>query len=73
MEVLQAFIGTGMPAVIVAVAITRIPYGGRVIRAVALSVREMSYVEAGRASGASAARIAAHAKREHPRRQAPTV
>jgi len=69
MEVLQAFpdlilamaismaIGTGLPAVIVAIAITRIPFGGRVIRSVALSVREMAYVEAGRASGASALRI----------------
>jgi peptide/nickel transport system permease protein len=71
MEVLQAFpdlilamaismaIGTGLPAVIVAIAITRIPFGGRVIRSVALSVREMQYVEAGRASGASALRIMA--------------
>ena len=69
MEIMQAFpdlilamaismaIGTGMPAVIVAIAITRIPFGGRVIRSVALSVREMQYVEAGRASGASALRI----------------
>ena len=69
MEVLQAFpdlilamaismaIGTGLQAVIFAIAITRIPFGGRVIRAVALSIREMSYVEAGRASGASALRI----------------
>src|SRR5262245_17092136 len=69
MEVLQAFpdlilamaismaIGTGLPAVIVAIAITRIPFGGRVIRSVALSVRAMPYVEAGRAAGASAFRI----------------
>jgi ABC-type dipeptide/oligopeptide/nickel transport system permease subunit len=69
MEVMQAFpdlilamaismaIGTGLPAVIVAIAITRIPFGGRVIRSVAISVREMQYVEAGRASGASALRI----------------
>lgn len=69
MEMLQAFpdlilamaismaIGTGLPAVIVAIAITRIPFGGRVIRSVALSVREMAYVEAGRASGASSLRI----------------
>src|SRR5262245_27300349 len=68
-EVLQAFpdlilamaismaIGTGLPAVIVAIAITRLPFGGRVIRSVALSVREMPYVEAGRAAGASAIRI----------------
>jgi len=71
MEVMQAFpdlilamaismaIGTGLPAVIVAIAITRMPFGGRVIRSVALSVREMQYVEAGRASGASALRIMA--------------
>lgn len=69
MEILQAFpdlilamaismaIGTGLPAVIAAIAVTRIPFGGRVIRSVALSVREMPYVEAARASGASAARI----------------
>ena len=69
MEILQAFpdlilamaisvaIGTGLPAVIIAIAITRIPFGGRVIRSVAISVREMSYVEAGRATGASAFRI----------------
>ncbi|PYM71526.1 MAG: D,D-dipeptide ABC transporter permease [Candidatus Rokuibacteriota bacterium] len=69
MEILQAFpdlilamaismaIGTGLPAVIVAIAITRIPFGGRVIRSVAITVREMAYVEAGRASGASAFRI----------------
>ena len=69
MEILQAFpdlilamaisvaIGTGLPAVITAIAITRLPFGGRVIRSVAISVREMSYVEAGRATGASALRI----------------
>src|SRR6059036_694727 len=69
MEVLQAFpdlilamaismaIGTGLPAVIVAIAITRLPFGGRVIRSVALSVREMPFVEAGRAAGASQLRI----------------
>src|SRR5438093_1130980 len=71
MEILQAFpdlilamaismaIGTGLQAVIFAIAITRIPFGGRVIRSVALSVREMPYVEAGRASGASALRVMA--------------
>jgi len=69
MEILQAFpdlilamaisvaIGTGLPAVIIAIAITRLPFGGRVIRSVAITVREMAYVEAGRASGASAFRI----------------
>jgi peptide/nickel transport system permease protein len=71
MEVLQAFpdlilamaismaIGTGLPAVIIAIAITRLPFGGRVIRSVALSVRELPYVEAGRAAGASTLRIMA--------------
>src|SRR5882762_5677074 len=69
MEILQAFpdlildlaismaMGTGLPAVLVAIAITRIPFGGRVISSVAVSVREMAYVEAGRATGASAFRI----------------
>lgn len=68
-EILQSFpdlilamaismaIGTGMPAVIVAIAITRIPFGNRVIRSVALTVRELTYVEATRASGASQARV----------------
>lgn len=69
MEILQAFpdlilamaismaIGTGMQAVIVAIAVTRIPFGGRVIRSVALTVKELSYVEAGRSVGASQLRI----------------
>jgi peptide/nickel transport system permease protein len=71
MEVLQAFpdlilamaismaIGTGLPAVIIAIAITRIPFGGRVIRSVAISVREMPYVEAARAAGAPTLRVMA--------------
>lgn len=71
MEVLQSFpdlilamaismaIGTGMPAVILAIAITRLPFGGRVIRSVALSVKEMQFVEAGRSSGASPLRVMA--------------
>src|SRR5262252_8038280 len=52
MEILQAF-----PDLFLAIAITRLPFGGRVIRSVAIAVREMSYVEAGRATGASALRI----------------
>ena len=73
-EVLQSFpdlilamaismaIGTGMPAVIVAIAITRIPFGNRVIRSVALTIRELAYVEAARAAGGSALAkaVAAH-------------
>jgi peptide/nickel transport system permease protein len=69
MEILQSFpdlilamaismaIGTGLSAVIVAIAITRIPFGGRVIRSVALSVSEMPFVEAGRAAGGSQFRV----------------
>ena len=52
-------IGTGMPAVIVAIAITRIPFGNRVIRSVALTIRELSYVEAARAAGAPSLRVMA--------------
>src|SRR5437879_909663 len=69
MEILQSFpdlilamaismaIGTGLQAVIFAIAVTRIPFGGRVIRSVSLSIRETPYVEAGRASAGSALRI----------------
>jgi len=52
-------LGAGMGTVIVAIAITRIPFGGRVIRAVVLSVKEMAYVEAARGIGASHLRIMA--------------
>jgi ABC-type dipeptide/oligopeptide/nickel transport system permease subunit len=70
-EVLQSFpdlilamaismaVGTGMPAVIVAIAITRIPFGNRVIRSVALTIRELAYVEAARSAGSSQLRIMA--------------
>jgi peptide/nickel transport system permease protein len=69
MEILQSFpdlilamaismaIGTGMQAVVVAIAATRIPFGGRVIRAVAMTVKELAYVEAGRSIGASQLRM----------------
>src|SRR5919108_3567946 len=69
MEILQSFpdlilamaismaIGTGMYAVIVAIAVTRIPFGGRIIRSVALTVKELAYVEAGRSVGASQLRM----------------
>ena len=52
-------LGAGMGTVIVAIAITRIPFGGRVIRAVVLSLKELSYVEAARGLGASHLRIMA--------------
>jgi len=52
-------LGAGMGTVIVAIAITRIPFGGRVIRAVVMSLKEMSYVEAARGLGASHLRMMA--------------
>ncbi len=69
MEFLQSFpdlilamaiamaLGAGFGTVIVAIAITRIPFGGRVIRAVVLSLKEMQYVEAARGLGASHTRM----------------
>jgi ABC-type dipeptide/oligopeptide/nickel transport system permease subunit len=50
-------LGGGLGTVIVAIAITRIPFGGRVIRAVVLSLKEMQYVEAARGLGASHKRL----------------
>ncbi|HTZ37749.1 MAG TPA: ABC transporter permease [Stellaceae bacterium] len=50
-------LGAGFGTVIVAIAITRIPFGGRVIRAVVLSLKQMSYVEAARGVGASKLRV----------------
>ena len=52
-------LGAGLGTVIVAIAITRIPFGGRVIRAVVLSLKEMAYVEAARGLGASHLRMMA--------------
>ena len=52
-------LGTGQGTVIVAIAVTRIPFGGRIVRAVALSLKEMAYVEAARAIGAAPLRIMA--------------
>lgn len=50
-------LGGGIATVIVAIAITRIPFGGRVIRSVVLSLKEMQYVEAARGIGASHKRL----------------
>ena len=50
-------LGGGMTTVIVAIAVTRIPFGGRVIRSVVLSLKEMQYVEAARGLGASHRRL----------------
>jgi ABC-type dipeptide/oligopeptide/nickel transport system permease subunit len=50
-------LGAGTWTVIVAIAITRIPFGGRVIRSVTLALKEIAYVEAARGIGASPLRI----------------
>ena len=55
--VLLLGLGAGVFTVIVAIAITRIPLSVRVIRSVALSVKENAYVEAARAIGASDLRV----------------
>ncbi len=57
--VLLVALGGGMWTVIVAIAVTRLPYGVRVIRSVALTVKELTYVDAARAMGASNLRIMA--------------
>ncbi|MDP3064572.1 MAG: ABC transporter permease [Chloroflexota bacterium] len=57
--VLALVLGAGMWTVIVAIAATRVPFGVRVVRAVALTVKESVYVESARAVGASQLRIMA--------------
>lgn len=57
--VLLVALGGGMWTVIIAIAVTRLPYGVRVIRSVALTVKELTYVDAARAMGASNLRIMA--------------
>ena len=54
---LAAALGPGLDTVIIAIAATKIPFGGRVIRSVALQIREMDYVTAARSIGASHIRI----------------
>ena len=50
-------LGAGVWTVIIAIAVTRIPFGGRVIRSVVLSLKEMPFVEAARGLGASNMRL----------------
>jgi peptide/nickel transport system permease protein len=52
-----AILGTGVQNVILAIAIPMIPRCARVVRASALAVREMPYVDAARASGFKDSRI----------------
>ena len=55
--VLVVGMGAGLWAVVIAIGVTRLPFGVRVVRAVALSVQELPYVDAARAIGASHLRI----------------
>jgi ABC-type dipeptide/oligopeptide/nickel transport system permease subunit len=52
-------LGAGLPTVIIAIAVTRIPLSTRVIRSVALTTKSLAYVEAARTVGASPLRILA--------------
>jgi ABC-type dipeptide/oligopeptide/nickel transport system permease subunit len=54
---LMAMLTPGLWTVIIAISVTRIPFGARVVRSVALQVREMDYVASARAIGASDLRI----------------
>ena len=49
--------GAGLWAVVIAIGMTRLPFGVRVVRSVALALKELAYVEAARAIGASSVRI----------------
>jgi len=55
--VMTAALGPSLPTVIIAISIPFIPRVARVVRALTLSIRETSYVEAARAMGANPARI----------------
>ena len=57
--VLLVGFGAGLGPVVLAISITRLPFGARVMRSVALSVKELTYVEAARAIGAPGLRIMA--------------
>ena len=52
-------LGGGIWTVIIAIAVTRLPFGVRVIRSVTLAIKELPYVDAARAVGASDLRIMA--------------
>jgi peptide/nickel transport system permease protein len=52
-------LGAGLQTVIIAIAVTRVPGTTRIVRSVALSLRELAYVEAARALGTPSASIMA--------------
>lgn len=54
---LLVVLGAGLLTVIIAISVTRIPSATRITRAVVLSIKETSYVEAARMIGASHVRI----------------
>jgi peptide/nickel transport system permease protein len=54
---LMAALGAGLSTVIIAIAVTRVPLSTRVVRSMVLSVKELAYVEAAGALGASRARV----------------
>jgi len=56
---LMAGLGAGLSTVIVAIAVTRVPLTTRVVRSMVLSVKELAYVEAAGALGASGVRVMA--------------
>lgn len=57
--ILVSGLGAGLWTVIIAIAVTRLPYGVRVIRSVAMSIKENDYVLAARAIGVSNLRMMA--------------
>lgn len=54
---LMVGMGAGIQTVVIAIAVTRVPMSTRVIRSMALSVKEHQYVEAARVLGANDLRI----------------
>ncbi|MEK7848211.1 MAG: ABC transporter permease [Chloroflexota bacterium] len=54
---LMAVMGPSVPNVIVAISVAFLPRANRVVRAAALAVKELQYIEAARAVGATRARI----------------
>jgi ABC-type dipeptide/oligopeptide/nickel transport system permease subunit len=54
---LLVVMGAGLTTVIVAIAVTRVPFATRITRSVVLSIKEAAYVEAAEMIGASQSRI----------------
>ncbi len=54
---LMVGLGAGLQTVIIAIAVTRVPTSTRVVRSLVLSVKQVTFIDAARALGASASRI----------------